>query len=210
MVLGTAARRRGLRRTASSTRAGSARRAHGDRHRTGAACAPPRPSAQLRVPCRRRRGPSQRARTGGAGARPRPVGCGRRLVRGGPQARPLPAQPVSPRGLPARRIAGCASPSRASRWWTPPTPSRSSKPHWHLVSTSTRRWCAPTCCGDRTPPATATTRATRRTGRRSSETPLCEDVAWSYEDPFPETLPIKGYLSFDAARAEVTAELPGV
>jgi uncharacterized protein (DUF427 family) len=34
------------------------------------------------------------------------------------------------------------------------------------------------------------------------------DVAWSYDDPPPECLPIKGYLSFDAARAEVDAELP--
>jgi uncharacterized protein (DUF427 family) len=37
---------------------------------------------------------------------------------------------------------------------------------------------------------------------------VVEDVAWSYEDPPPETLPIKGYLSFDATRAHVTAELP--
>jgi uncharacterized protein (DUF427 family) len=36
------------------------------------------------------------------------------------------------------------------------------------------------------------------------------DVAWSYDDPLPETLPIKGYLSFDASRAEVVAELPDV
>ena len=35
-----------------------------------------------------------------------------------------------------------------------------------------------------------------------------EDVAWSYQDPPPESLPIKGFLSFDAARAEVVAELP--
>ncbi len=34
------------------------------------------------------------------------------------------------------------------------------------------------------------------------------DVAWSYADPLPEALPIKGYLSFDAERAEVFAELP--
>ena len=27
--------------------------------------------------------------------------------------------------------------------------------------------------------------------------------------PVPETLPIKGYFSFDATRADVTAELPG-
>jgi uncharacterized protein (DUF427 family) len=37
---------------------------------------------------------------------------------------------------------------------------------------------------------------------------VLDDVAWSYEDPPPECLPIKGYLSFDAARAEVLAELP--
>lgn len=35
-----------------------------------------------------------------------------------------------------------------------------------------------------------------------------EDIAWSYEDPPPESLPIKGFLSFDAARADVVAELP--
>jgi len=34
------------------------------------------------------------------------------------------------------------------------------------------------------------------------------DVAWSYLDPPPESLPIKGFLSFDAARADVVAELP--
>jgi uncharacterized protein (DUF427 family) len=35
-----------------------------------------------------------------------------------------------------------------------------------------------------------------------------EDVAWSYEDPLPETLPINGFLSFDATRVDVVAELP--
>jgi uncharacterized protein (DUF427 family) len=39
---------------------------------------------------------------------------------------------------------------------------------------------------------------------------VIDDVAWSYEDPPPECLPIKGYLSFDAARADVLAELPGM
>jgi uncharacterized protein (DUF427 family) len=39
---------------------------------------------------------------------------------------------------------------------------------------------------------------------------IVEDVAWSYEDPPPESLPIKGYLSFDAAHADVIAELPAV
>lgn len=37
---------------------------------------------------------------------------------------------------------------------------------------------------------------------------VIDDVAWSYEDPLPESLPIKGYLSFDLSRAEVEAELP--
>lgn len=35
-----------------------------------------------------------------------------------------------------------------------------------------------------------------------------EDIAWSYEDPLPESLPIKGFLSFDAERVEMLAELP--
>ena len=35
-----------------------------------------------------------------------------------------------------------------------------------------------------------------------------EDVAWSYEDPPPETLPIRGFLSFDETRVDVIAELP--
>jgi uncharacterized protein (DUF427 family) len=34
------------------------------------------------------------------------------------------------------------------------------------------------------------------------------DIAWSYEEPMPETMPIKGFLSFDAERADVLAELP--
>ena len=38
---------------------------------------------------------------------------------------------------------------------------------------------------------------------------VVDDVAWSYDDPLPETLPIKGFLSFDGERADVSAELPG-
>ena len=37
---------------------------------------------------------------------------------------------------------------------------------------------------------------------------VVDDIAWSYPDPPPESLPIKGFLSFDAARVEVDAELP--
>ncbi|SPM39209.1 acyl-CoA thioesterase, partial [Mycobacterium numidiamassiliense] len=35
-----------------------------------------------------------------------------------------------------------------------------------------------------------------------------DDIAWSYPEPPPESLPIKGFLSFDATRADVIAELP--
>ncbi len=37
---------------------------------------------------------------------------------------------------------------------------------------------------------------------------VVEDIAWSYPDPPPESLPIKGFLSFDDARVDVLAELP--
>jgi uncharacterized protein (DUF427 family) len=37
---------------------------------------------------------------------------------------------------------------------------------------------------------------------------VVEDVAWSYANPPPESLPIKGFLSFDATRVDVVAELP--
>lgn len=35
-----------------------------------------------------------------------------------------------------------------------------------------------------------------------------KELAWSYEDPMPETSPIKGFFSFDATQADVEAELP--
>lgn len=37
---------------------------------------------------------------------------------------------------------------------------------------------------------------------------VVDDVAWSYEHPYPETQPIATYLSFDAAKIQVEAELP--
>jgi uncharacterized protein (DUF427 family) len=37
---------------------------------------------------------------------------------------------------------------------------------------------------------------------------VADDVAWSYQGPPPECLPVKGYLSFDAARVDMLAELP--
>lgn len=37
---------------------------------------------------------------------------------------------------------------------------------------------------------------------------VAEDIAWSYEDPPPESLPIVSHLSFDATRCSVVADLP--
>lgn len=37
---------------------------------------------------------------------------------------------------------------------------------------------------------------------------VVEDIAWSYPDPPPESLPIKGFLSFDETRVDLLAELP--
>ncbi|MFI5507180.1 DUF427 domain-containing protein [Mycobacterium sp. NPDC051804] len=35
-----------------------------------------------------------------------------------------------------------------------------------------------------------------------------DDIAWSYEDPLPETQPIRGFFSFDAGKVKVVAALP--
>jgi uncharacterized protein (DUF427 family) len=37
---------------------------------------------------------------------------------------------------------------------------------------------------------------------------VVEDIAWSYEDPLPESLPLKHLLSFDEGRASVLHDLP--
>jgi uncharacterized protein (DUF427 family) len=37
---------------------------------------------------------------------------------------------------------------------------------------------------------------------------VLEDIAWSYEDPLPESVPLRRYLSFDEARVAVDQDLP--
>ena len=73
--------------------------------------------------------------------------------------------------------------------------------------TSTRRWFARTCCRSDTASYCNYKGDATYWSAVIGDT-VVEDVTWSYEDPPPETLPIKGYLSFDAARADVLAELP--
>lgn len=37
---------------------------------------------------------------------------------------------------------------------------------------------------------------------------VVDDVAWSYEDPLPESLSIRGFFSFDPGKLDVKADLP--
>lgn len=39
---------------------------------------------------------------------------------------------------------------------------------------------------------------------------VVEDVAWTYEDPYPESEPLRGWFSFEPTRTEMTADLPSV
>ncbi len=73
---------------------------------------------------------------------------------------------------------------------------------------STRAWCGWTCCGRVPPRPTAPTRARRRTGRRHIGDVVLDDVAWSYEDPLPESAPLRHYLSFDDSRVTVVHDIP--
>ncbi len=186
---------RRLHRAASAPRPGRAGRPCGDRHRARADGASPGTPAQLPLPRRRGGRSTRRARAGSAGLRPRPVGRRRHLARGRPRARSLPAESVSPGRLPPDQ-APPAGRSRTPRWWTPTTQSSCSRPHSMPGSTSTRRWCAPICCSARRRRVTATTRVCDSTGRWPSGRSVIDDVAWSYEDPPPESLPIKGFLEF--------------
>jgi uncharacterized protein (DUF427 family) len=38
---------------------------------------------------------------------------------------------------------------------------------------------------------------------------VVDDAAWGYDDPPPESLPVRGLLAFDPGRVAVTAEVPG-
>jgi Uncharacterized protein conserved in bacteria len=147
------------------------------------------------------------SRSRGAGIRPCALGRGRHVARGGAQARSLSAEPVPPCRLPTDE-------PRAARHRRGRHPRRH---HGH---------------GDRVRDRAGTSAVRRSVGcphrllRRTETRTYCnykgyatywaavvgdtvvDDVAWSYADPPPECLPIKGYLSFDAARAEVLARLP--
>ena len=79
-------------------------------------------------------------------------------------------------------------------------------PRLYVESRHVRAW---TCC------ATSATQtycpykgtATYWTARIGDS--FFEDVAWSYEDPLPESTPLRAFLSFDEDRVAVLHDLPG-
>ncbi len=155
----------------------------------------------------RRRGgrPAQRPRCRGARIRPRAMGRGRHLDLKR-DARWCTTRPTRITASTAGRPpGGCASRWPAPRWWTPTDT---------VIVFETA--LDPRLYVD---PAHVRTELLRQ----SNTSTYCnykgwatywsaadvEDVAWSYLDPPPESSPIKGFISFDASRATVIAELPG-
>ena len=209
MVLVTAARRRGLRRTASAARAGDPRR------RTVI-------DTERALMVHRRGQPlqlsrSRPTRSADLPGEPEPEAPGYVRVPG------TPSTPGSRKGAgssttrrtritawtAARRLADCGSPSRAPRWSTPPTPSivfeTALEPRLYvdpsLVRTDLLRRSDTSSYCNYKGYATYWSAVIGDT--------VVDDVAWSYEDPLPETLPIKGYLELRRRRAPtVLAELP--
>ena len=160
----------------------------GDRHRAGADGAPARSSAQLRISGRRRRRPTQRA--GAARHRATSMCPGMRSTRGSRKD----ADSSTTRRIrttastAARPTAGCGSASPAPRWSTP----------------STRSIVFETALEPRlyVDPSVGPHRPVAAHGRRRSYCnykgyatywaavigdTVVDDVAWSYEDPPPET-----------------------
>ena len=121
------------------------------------------------------------------------------LARGGTQARSLSAEPLSPRRLPPHK--------------TPPAGVRGGHNSW--CDTEDTVVVFETALDPRLYVGAALVRTDVL--RRTDTTTYCnykgvatywsavvgdavvEDVAWSYEDPLPESVAIKGYLSFDAS-----------
>ena len=131
----------------------------------------------------------------------RSVGRGGHLARGGSQARPLPAEPVPPCRLPPDAATACGWSSHGTT----------------LVDTTDTMIVFETALAPRlyVDPSAVRTDLLATLGHDQllqlqglrdvlvgsrSATAVVDDVAWSYDDPLPETLPIKGYFSFDANR----------
>ena len=149
-----------------------------------------------------------RAGAGGTRVRARAVGCGRRLDRGGSPTGALSAEPLSPGRLPPDD----ARPARLGRRCRPGRHHRHRHRLRDVTGSPAVRGARIGTDGPAAPPrrrrATATTRGRRRTGPPSSGTPWSRTWPGATRNRLPETTQIKGFLSFDATRCDVIAELP--
>ena len=185
----------------------------GDRHRKGADGAPARPSAQLR------RSRSARSATYRPSLEPEApgfvhvsVGCRRHLAGGRPQTRPLPAEPISPGRLPTDEA--------------PPTRHRQRTvlvdTHDTVIVFETalepRLYVAPSACSHRSAAADRNVDLLQLQGRgdvlvRRPRRHRHQDVAWSYQDPPPESLANQRVFQFrcrPGSRSSPSCRLPVV
>ena len=126
-----------------------------------------------------------------------------RLVRGGPAT-----GGSSPRTAPPdRRLPQLAPYQGRVRGHGPgrdepgQTAVRGHLPDGPLLPAARRRTGAAEAGDACRPPAP--TRATRRTGPSTAEGLHLPDIAWSYERPEPDAIPVSGYLSFYTERLDV-------
>ena len=89
-----------------------------------------------------------------------------------------------------------------------PTPSPSTRRRWTPGSTSTLATCAWTCSERSSTTTYCPYKGTASywTARIGDE--VVDDIAWSYEDPLPESAPLGQFLSFDDTRVTVQHDLP--
>ena len=154
-------------------------------------------------------GPPARARARRTRVRHGRVGRRRRLVRGGRAGVRAPAQPVPPGGLPA---LGALAPGRGGRG----DAGRHARHAGRLRDrprTPPLRRPAPTCawtCSERSETQTYCPYKGTATllDAPTSATSDVDDVAWSYEDPLPESSPLGRFLSFDEAPCDRPARPP--
>ena len=155
----------------------------------------------------RARGPGARGVAGGRAGRHRPlrVGRTRRLVRGGRAGLRPPAQPVRPGGraaldphvrveLEGRVLADSASPVLVFETGLPTRYylNRTDVDFTHLVPSDTV-----TACRTRAGPA--------GTGRSGSGARTYADLAWTYDFPTRQLLPIAGLIAFYNEKVDIFA-----
>ena len=105
-----------------------------------------------------------------------------------------PPEPVPPGRRPPHPAAPAGRRSPAPAWSTPTTRSSSSRPRSARSSTSTRPTCAPTCCSEARRTSYCNYKGHATWWSAVVDDTVVEDVAWTYEDPLPESIVVAGLL----------------